>query len=174
MALDLNDPKAIDYSSEISYYPRNAFGEALLTILSYEESGPAGSEENKSDKEYDVATVRVEDFTPTQLPDSVFRSTPKKGDLFVLWFQTGGDGVTLKNRAYKAAALRNFVSAACGVSDRAFDATKGRKDMLAEDFSDEKTQVRITTKKDSAVVDKDTGAEKPGEFYSKNNFTVAA
>lgn len=167
--LDLNDQKAIDYSSEIPYFPRAAFGETLLTILSYEESGVANTEENKSDKEYDLATVRVEKHEPAKLGEGTVYVPVKPGETYVLWFQTGGNGITMKNRAFKAAELRNFISSACGVTGealRTFDAKKGRDDCLAEDFSDGKSQVLLNKRVDSPV------EGKPGEYYSKDRYSA--
>lgn len=178
MALDLNDSKAVDYSSELEYFPRNAFGEATLTILSFEETGEAGSETNRSDKEAAIATARLDSFTPHQLPDSVLVSVPKIGETYKLWFQTGGNGITLQNRSYKAAELRGFVSACCGVNDRGFDAMKGKKDMLAEDFSAEDTRVALTRKRGAQVFEKGTktkttaGVPKPGEFWNDDKFSA--
>jgi hypothetical protein len=168
--LDLNDQKAIDYSSEVPYFPRAAFGETLFTILSYEESGDANTEENKSDKEYDVATVRVERHEPAKLGEGTVQVPVKPGETYVLWFQTGGNGITMKNRAFKAAELRGFISAACGVQGdalRTFDAKKGRDDCLAEDFSAGDSKVLLVRRTDSPV------PNKPGEFYCKDRYSVA-
>lgn len=156
MALNLNDPKAIDYSSEVPYFPFDTFGTFDMMVLEYHESGEAGSEQNKSDKEFDVATVEILASSNEAL---------KKGDKVVFWFQTGGDGVSQKNRAYKSAELRQFVAAASGVDPtgkeyRAFDAGKARKDLLAQNFEAKEAGVRLSATKGKER----TGA--PGTHYT--------
>lgn len=139
MALDLNDQKAIDYSSDVPYFPFNTYGHFDFAVIAYEESGPAGSEQNKGDKEFDVATVEV------LASDN---ATLKQGDVIVFWFQTGGDGVNLKNRANKAAELRAFVAAANGVDPKSaaykkYDARGGRQTLIDRDFEKEETGIRL-------------------------------
>ncbi len=156
MALNLNDEKAIDYSSDVPYFPFDTYGDFDFAILAAEESGEAGSEKNKSDKEFDVYTVEVLASNNANL---------KAGEKVVFWFQTGGDGVNQKNRAYKAAELRQFVSAAMGVHPTAaeykkYDALAGRKTLLERDFTAVETGIRLKATK---------GSERkgnPGTFYT--------
>lgn len=156
MALNLNDEKAIDYSSDVPYFPFDTYGSFDFAILEYRESGEAGSEENKSDKEFDVATVEV------LASDN---SAIKAGEKLVFWFQTGGDGVTQKNRAFKAAELRQFVSAALGVDPtgaayKKYDAVAGRKELLARDFEAKETGIQLKATKG------DERKGSPGTFYT--------
>lgn len=154
MALDLNDPKAIDYSSSQDLFPYEingvqVYGRFRLALLSYTESGPAGSESNKGDKEFDMATCRV---VESSHPDI------RVGSIYGFFFQTGGNGVTVENRAYKAAALREFHKAVLNIDprDRAFDGNAARKTMLEEDLSDESNLVDFTRKQGKPAVDKKT------------------
>lgn len=127
MALDLNDEKAIDYSSNIPFLPYEALGDYVFDILSYEEfEGHNG--------DGDMATLKV-------VESSVASVQP--GDKYVFLFRTDikGDG-----KAFAAARLRSFVRAACGVPEeaaRAFDANEGRKTCLAEDFSKGGNLIRL-------------------------------
>jgi hypothetical protein len=156
MALNLNDEKAIDYSSDVPYFPFDTYGQFDFAIIAAEESGDAGSEKNKSDKEFDVYTVEI-------LASN--HSAIRVGEKVIFWFQTGGDGVTQKNRAYKAGELRQFVSAAMGVHPtsaayKKYDALAGRKELLARDFEAVETGVRLNATK---------GQERkgnPGTFYT--------
>lgn len=156
MALNLNDEKAIDYSSDVPYFPFDTYGDFDLAILAAEESGEAGGETNKSDKEFDVYTCEVlASSNPALAP----------GEKLIFWFQTGGDGVTQRNRAYKAAELRQFVAAAMGVHPtsaeyKKYDALEGRKKLLARDFEATETGIRLKATK---------GAERkgnPGTYYT--------
>ena len=154
--LDLNSETAVDYSSNIDYFPFDTFGDFEFIVLAYEESGDCGTEKNKSDKEFDTVTVEV-------LKSSL--DIVRAGEKFVFWFQTGGDGVNQKNRSYKAAELRQCVTAISGVSPtskdyKLFDAAKARKDLLAKDFSDGNTGVALRTTK---------GKERsePGTFFTE-------
>jgi hypothetical protein len=146
MALDLNSDAAIDYSNDTELFPfetavgdTRPYGSFDFTILSYTESGPAGTESNKSDKEYDLATLRV---------DASDNVGVKVGETYGFFFQTGGDGMTVKSRPYKATALRAFIAAAVGqnVKDRSFDATAARKTMLTQAFSADDTISLRTTR----------------------------
>lgn len=127
MALDLNDEKAIDYSSNIPFLPYEALGEYVFDILSYEEfEGHNG--------DGDLVTLKV---VETDV-DSI-----RTGEKYVFLFRTDikGDG-----KAFAAARLRSFVRAACGIPDseaRGFDANAGRKAILAEDFSKGGNLVRL-------------------------------
>lgn len=157
MALNLNDPGAIDYSSEVPYFPYDTYGDFDFMILDYKESGAAGSEENKSDKEFDVSTVEV-----------LASSNPavKVGDKLVFWFQTGGDGVNQKNRKFKAAELRQFVSAATGVHPtstkyKKYDAAAARKTLCERDFGAVETGVSLKASKGNERT------ANPGTFYTE-------
>lgn len=185
MALNLDDQKAIDYSGEISYYPRDAFGDAVVTLLGYSESGTANTEENKSDKEYDVATVRVESFKPATvdakghpLSPELVRSEPEIGQSYILWFQTGGNGITMENRAYKAAELGQFVVAACGLEGpEATGKVRNAKrlEMLKADYSDGTDTIAIRqlpSKKiptDKKAYDVHKGSE---QYYSNKVYSA--
>lgn len=148
MALDLNDPKAIDYSSKQNLFPFEAFGRYTLALCSYTESGPAGSEQNKGDKEFDMPMLRVVESNNPEI---------RVGELYGFFFQTGGNGMTVENRAYKAADLRNFHKAVLGIDprDRTFDANAARKTILESNL-DETDHVVFTRKQGKAAVDKKT------------------
>lgn len=174
MALDLNDQKAIDYSSDVPYFPFNTYGHFDFAVLSFEESGPAGSEQNKSDKEFDIATVEV---LASDNP------TLKAGDVVIFWFQTGGDGINLKNRANKAAELRVFVAAACGVDPKSaaykkYDAKAGRTELLARDFEANECGVRLhatpgnETKPSKAA--RATNPETPALYFTEKGWAPLA
>lgn len=163
VALNLNDEKAIDYSSDVPYFPFDTYGNFDFVVLAHEESGEAGTEKNKSDKEYDVATVEV---LASDNP------SVKVGEKLIFWFQTGGDGVTQKNRAYKAAELRQFVSAANGVNPtsaeyKKYDAVAGRKELLARDFGEIETGIRLKATKGKERAEK-------GTFYTDKAWSPLA
>lgn len=160
MALDLNDPKAIDYSSKTPLFPFTAYGSFTLALLSYIESGPAGSETNKGDKEFDLALARVEESSDPSI---------RPGDVYGFFFQTGGDGMTVKSRPYKAAALRDFHKGVLGIDprDRSFDANAARTAMLAEDLSAGENKVRLKTSKGNEI------EGKPGESYRNDVWSAA-
>lgn len=153
MALDLNDEKAIDYSSNIPFLPYEALGDYVFDILGFEEfEGHNG--------DGDLVTLKVVESSCASV---------RAGDKVVFLFRTDvkGDG-----KAFAAARLRSFVRAACGVPDseaRGFDANKGRKDCLAEEYSKGGNLVRLTRGEEKAKpFDKDG---KPSKHAGKT-FTV--
>lgn len=148
MALDLNDEKAINYSDKIEFFPFDTYGDFEFDVISYTESGPAGSDQNKSDKEFDLATVRVVRST---------NETVKAGDLFSFFFQTGGNGISIKSRPYRAAELRSFHKAVMKVAptDKTFDANKARKTLLENDLSEGGNPVRLKTSKGNSFTRED-------------------
>lgn len=159
MALDLNDPKCIDYSSKIPLFPFDAYGDFEFALVSYIESGEAGSEKNKGEKEFDLATVRVVNSTAEGI---------KEGDLYGFFFQTGGNGMSVKSRPYRAAELRNFHKAVLKVdpTDRTFDGNAARKTLLVSEL-DGTDNVRLKTQKGSEI------EGKPGTFYRNDTWTAA-
>lgn len=161
MALDLNDPKAVDYSSKIPLFPFEAYGDFDFDVISYIESGEAGSDKNKGDKEFDLATVRV----VASSSDSI-----KVGDLYGFFFQTGGNGMSVKSRPYRAAELRNFHKAVLKVpsTDRGFDGNAARKALLVEDLSAGGNTVHLHTQKGSEI------EGKPGTFYRNDTWSATA
>lgn len=92
------------------------YGSFEFTLLSYDESGPCGTEKNKGDKEYDLVTARI---------DSSTNPAFKPGEVYGFFFQTGGNGMSVKSRPYKIQELRAFVAAAHGV---------GIKDIAVKDY----------------------------------------
>jgi len=117
--LDLDDEKAIDYSSNDPFLPFEALGDYVFDIVSYTEfEGHNG--------DGDMAILKVV---------SSSNPTVKAGERYAFLFPTDtkGDG-----KAFAAARLRSFIMAAVGVEvkdARAFQANKARKDMLEEDYS---------------------------------------
>jgi hypothetical protein len=161
--LNLNDEKAIDYSSDVPFFPFDTFGDFEFIVVAYEDSGEPGTESNKSDKAFDTATVEV-------LKSS--NETVKAGDKLIFWFQTGGDGVNQKNRAYKAAELRQFVSAALGVSPtsqeyKKFDAQAARATLLSRDFEAVETGICLKATKGKERNEK-------GTFYTDKAWSPLA
>jgi hypothetical protein len=157
--LDLNDTKAIDYSSKIEFFPFEAYGNYLMSVISYTESGPAGSETNKGDKEYDLATVRVlESDNPSVPVDSTW----------AFFFQTGGNGLSVKARPHRAAELRSFHRAVLGKApaDKAFDGNKARSALLAEDLSSGEERVRLRCAKGNQRED--------GTHYRNDTWSAAS
>lgn len=164
MALNLDDPKAIDYSSDVPYFPFDTYGEFDFLVVEYRESGPAGTEENKSDKEFDIITVEV-----LQSNHAAIRS----GEKLIFWFQTGGDGVNQKNRAYKAGELRQPVAAALGVEPtskayKTYAAGAGRKTLLERDFEKVETGIRLKATKGNERKDN------PGTYYTDKAWSPLA
>jgi hypothetical protein len=158
--LDLNDQTAIDYSSKIEFFPFDAYGTYLFDLIAYDESGPAGSEGNPGDKEYDKATVKVlESDNPAV----------KAGETWAFFFQTGGNGLSVKARPYRAAELRAFHKAVLGipVTDKTFDGNKARATLLAEDLTAGGNKVRCRCAKGGEM------QNKPGEFYRDDTWSAA-
>lgn len=159
MALDLNDEKAIDYSSNVPFLPYEALGDYLFSILAYEEfEGHNG--------DGDMVTLEVAESTAPSV---------RVGDKVVFLFRTDikGDG-----KAFAAARLRSFIRAAVGVPDseaRAFDANAGRKSVLAEDFSKGDSQVRLTrSEKRAKATDKDGKPSKhAGKVFTEDAWKPA-
>lgn len=159
MALDLNDEKAIDYSSNIPFLPYEALGDYVFDILSYEEfEGHNGDGDLVTLEvvETDVESIRV-------------------GKKYVFLFRTDtkGDG-----KAFAAARLRSFVRAACGVPDdeaRGFDANAGRKTILAEDYSKGGNLIRLTrSEKKAKATDKDGKPSKhAGKVFTDDTWKPA-
>jgi hypothetical protein len=128
MALDLNEEKAIDYSSNLPFLPFEALGSYVFDINSYvEHEGYNGNG--------DLLTVTVVEST---------NDTIRKGTKFVFYFKTD---VTGKAKAFAAARLRSFIRSAVGVPDseaRTFDANAARKALLEEDLSKGGNLVRMS------------------------------
>jgi hypothetical protein len=147
MPLDLDDQKAIDYSGSTNLLPFDAYGDFDLAILAFTESGPPGTEDNPGDKEYDLATA------------TVLKSTCEKitqGEEMGLFFQTGGNGMTVKNRPFKAAAERGFLAACFGenAKDPAFKGKDARAKALASDYEDgNAVHVRLYRRKGNPMLD---------------------
>jgi len=147
MPLDLDDPKAVDYSGSTNLLPFDAYGDFDLALLSFTESGPPGTEDNPGDKEYDLALCRVLKSTNPAI------SADEETGLF---FQTGGDGMTVKNRPFKAANERAFM-AACfdkNPKDPAFKGKDARKELLAADLQEgNAVHVRLYRRKGNPMLD---------------------
>ena len=127
MALDLNDEKAIDYSSNLPFLPFEAVGHYVFDILSYEDhEGYNGTG--------DLVTVEVVESD---------RADIRKGQKYVFYFKTD---VTGKAKAFAAARLRSFIRSAVGVPEseaRTFDANSARKALLEEDLSKGGNKIRL-------------------------------
>jgi hypothetical protein len=168
MPLDLDDQKAIDYSGSTNLLPFDAYGDFDLAILAFTESGPPGTEDNPGDKEYDLATAKV--------LKSTYESVAQ-GEETGLFFQTGGNGMTVKNRPFKAAAERGFLAACFGeaAKDPAFKGKEARTKLLAADLEDgSAVHVRLYRRKGNPMVDKDGVAvlDDAGEprFWNEDRF----
>lgn len=141
MGLNLAD-ESVDYSDSTELFPFEGepYGTFDMTLLSFIESGECGSETNKGDKEYDLATCRIDASTNPAF---------KPGDVYGFFFQTGGDGMTVKSRPYKIKAERSFIAAAFGKSVKDIpikDYPKKRQELLANVY-DGTDKIRLRTKK---------------------------
>lgn len=140
MALDLDDEKAIDYSSNDPFFPYEALGDFLFDICSYTEfEGHNG--------DGDIAILKVVESS---------REDVRPGERYAFMFRTDvkGDG-----KAFAAARLRSFIMAAVGVEakdSRAFKANTARADVLAEDYSKGGNLIRLKR------------GSKPGKKGTKN------
>ena len=153
MPLDLDDEKAIDYSSNIPFLPFEALGDYVLDILSYEEH-----EGHNGDG--DLVTVQVVETD---------NATIRAGEKYVFYFRTDikGDG-----KAFAAARLRSFVRAAVGVAEseaRTFEANPARKALLAEDLSKGGNLIRLSRRSKPAK----KGTKHEGKEFCEDFWKVA-
>jgi hypothetical protein len=139
--LNLAD-ESVDYSSSTELFPFTGepYGSFELTILAYTESGPAGTEKNKGEKEYDLVTVRVDESTNPAF---------KPGDVYGFFFQTGGNGMSVKQRPYKIKELRAFIAAAHGVlvKDIPISEYPTKRQELLDNVFEGTDKIRLRTKK---------------------------
>lgn len=144
--LDLNDDKAIDYSSNLPFLPYEATGDFVFDIVSYEEKPDAYN------GAIDIVTVEV-----VEGPSSV-----RKGQKFVFVFKTA---VTGKAKAFAAARLRGFIAAAVGADNtKAFDANAARKALLVENLAEGGNLVRMSRR------NKPGKGENQGKTFSDDRF----
>ena len=127
VAFDLDDEKAVDYSTQDPYLPYEAIGDYLFNIESYVEFDGHNGEK-------DIAILSV---VESNNPDI------KPGERYAFTWATDvkGDG-----RALAAARLRGFIMAANGVEAkdaRACKAGVARKAILEEDYSKGGNLVRL-------------------------------
>lgn len=145
--LDLNDDKAIDYSSNLPFLPYEATGNYVFDIVSYEEKPEAYN------GAIDIVTVEVKEASNTAI---------RVGQKFVFVFKTA---VTGKAKAFAAARLRGFIAAAVGaVNDKAFDANAARKALLVENLSSGGNLVRMSRR------NKPGRGENQGKEFSDDRF----
>lgn len=163
MPLDLDDPEAVDYSGKTPLLPFDAYGDHDFVLLSFTESGPPGTEDNPSDKEYDLATVQVLKSTSPKVT---------QGETIGLFFQTGGDGVTIKNRKYKAANERAFMAACfdANTKDPEFKGKVARAQLLAADLSDGSVKIRQYRRKGNEKGEAAEGEEQ--EYYADDRYVA--
>ena len=156
-----------DYSNGTNLFPYNGeenpehaepYGSFELTLLGYYESGPAGTEKNKGDKEYDLVTARIDVSShPAFAP----------GEVWGFWFQTGGNGMSVKQRPYKVRDLRHFIAAAHGVLPTAIaikDYPAKRKELIDNEF-DGSDKIKLRTKRGNKRED--------GTFYRDDVWSPA-
>jgi hypothetical protein len=139
MALNLAD-ETVDYSSDVDFFPFEVYGSFDLTILDYKESGEPGSDTNKGVKEFDLAMCRIDTSTNPAI---------RVGETYGFFFQTGGDGMSVKSRPFKIKALRAFIAAALGVEVKAIpmkDWPKKRTELLSNDYSGKTDRIHLKTK----------------------------
>lgn len=139
--LNLAD-ESVDYSNGTDLFPFEGepYGSFDLTILDYTESGPAGSEKNKGEKEYDLVTVRIDTSTNPNF---------RPGDVYGFFFQTGGNGMSVKQRPHKIKELRSFIAAAHGVDVKSIPIAEfpAKRQELLENVYDGSDKIRLRTKK---------------------------
>lgn len=146
--LNLNDEKSFDYGGGDDLFPFDVYGRFIFRVESYVESGPPGTETNKSDKEYDMASLEVLESNNAAMP---------VGSKTGFWFQTGGNGMTVKSRPFKIAELRAFVAALCELSnpkDRSIDWVAKRGEALTADYAGNVVKIGCTTTKGNPRSDK--------------------
>lgn len=170
MGLNLNDEKSFDYGGGgDDLFPFDVYGRFILAVESYTESGPPGTETNKSDKEYDLAMVQVLESNNAAMPVDA-----KTG----FWFQTGGNGMTVKSRPFKIAALREFVAALCELKnpkDRSIDWVAKRGEALTANYEGGGVKVGVITSKGNPRSEKkaDDGTCPDGYYRNDAWFIVA-
>lgn len=139
MALDLNDEKAIDYSSELPFLPYEAVGNYVLDIVAYEHNAEAYN------GAIDILTVVIKESG---------NASVKVGDKYVFVFNQHATG---KKKAFAAAHVRQFIAAAMGKENTAsYDANADRKTLLETDLSGGDNLVRFVRR------------EKPGKGENKD------
>lgn len=152
MPLNLSD-ETVSYSDNVELFPHEKEGNPLrpygafeLTLLSYYQSGPAGTEKNKGDKEYDLVTARVDTSTNDYF---------KPGDVYGFFFQTGGNGVTIKSRPHKIRDLRSFIAAAHGKVEKDVPLSEWPelRQKLIDNVYDGTDKIRLKTKEGKARED---------------------
>lgn len=145
--LDLNDDKAIDYSSNLPFLPYEATGNYVFDIVGYEEKPEAYN------GAIDILTVEVKETSNPAI---------RVGQKFVFVFKTA---VTGKARAFAAARLRGFIAAAVGaVNDKSFDANAARKSLLTENLAEGGNLVRMSRR------NKPGRGENQGKEFSDDRF----
>lgn len=144
--LNLSD-ETVNYSDETALFPFTAYGVFDIALLDYRESGACGSETNKGDKEYDMAVGQIVASTNPEI---------KVGETFGFFFQTGGNGMSVKSRPFKIKAIRAFLAAAHGVNVKDVplkDWPAKRQECLDADYSDGADKVRLRTSEGNARED---------------------
>lgn len=147
MPLNLAD-ESVDYSNNAELFPVEKaedpsiqpYGSFECTLLDYFESGPPGTEKNKGAKEYDLVTLRIDTSTCPMI---------KPGEVYGFFFQTGGDGMSVKQRPYKIKESRAFIAAAHGVELKsiAIKDFPAKRQELIDNVYEGTDKIRLTTKK---------------------------
>lgn len=155
MALNLNDPSAIDYGADTPLLPFEEFGDFDLALIDFKEF-VSESELDLRRRELklelkreptrdelpavghngscDIATVKVLNSTNANFPE---------GSVFGLWFDGDATG---DSRTRVIARNRAFMSATVGASpkDPKFDANAARAALLGTDLSSGEAHVHLS------------------------------
>jgi hypothetical protein len=160
MALNLDDEKAVDYSSNTPLLPFDSFGNYDLAVIGYIELVSEDELELRR-REFAIQIgARPEEVSDEQLPKVAYNGSCdiatvkvlasdnaeiRVGDTYALYFDTHAVG---DSKAYAAARLRGFVAAACGVQNPKgdFKANAARRALLDTDLSGGDAHVHLWRK----------------------------
>jgi hypothetical protein len=144
--LNLDDEKAIDYSSETPLLPFDCIGEYDLAILAYVELVDEDEKERRIKAGADPDSVRAAfngacDIATVQVLTSTNDSV-RKGSVFGLYFDTHAKG---KAKAFAAARLRQFIASAVGEAPKSnFRANDARAALLSTDLTGGEARVHLS------------------------------